>query len=151
MLFSCLYYLPGINQQIWQIFVTIASYLGYTQSRRYRQIQLVCFYSSEMTQHEHSKMLQNLPYFWSKKTHIIFFRFSFHAMYFIFPPNECQLILQSMTIFYLAEKPIDFKKKFFVICSNTFEFVLKKPCQCHSRVRYMLLATTLRIVNYITK
>ena len=38
-----------------------------------------------------SKMLQNLPYFWNTKTHMVFyFIFFFILCYFtFFPPNEC--------------------------------------------------------------
>ena len=40
-----------------------------------------------------SETLQNLPYFWNKITHIVFFSF-FNLCYFIFFPNECPGLYQ---------------------------------------------------------
>ena len=37
------------------------------------------------------EMLQNLPYFWNTKTHIVFFRFSFRATYFILSLMNAQV------------------------------------------------------------
>ena len=40
----------------------------------------------------YSKTLQNLPYFWNTKTHVVFFVFHFVLLYFF--PNECPGLCQ---------------------------------------------------------
>ena len=66
--------------------------------------------------------IQNLPYFWNKKTHVVFFVFHFVLLYFF--PNECLGLCQHRPGHSLGKKikyhDLKNEKKFVGFCVPTF-------------------------------